>query len=162
MVLLVLLAQQQLLLLLHVRVELCVVSAAAVLAVERARGGVVLVLVRRHGGAHRVVGCWGRRRRGRAGDGGREMRLLVHLGHGHCFVVVGVDDAGGWRRGGGRRGGRVDGHRRRRGRWLGGGRVLAEKCLSVTLNIYLTAERCGGVFAVPQTGGHPPAKRGNT
>lgn len=86
------------------------VALVGVLAVQSG-GGVVLVvgmlLVRRHRGAHRVVLLrgWGGRGglvRGR-GDGGGEMGLLVHLGHGHCFVVVGVDDAGGALRGGGGR-----------------------------------------------------------
>lgn len=52
MILFVLFAQQHLLLLLDVGVELRVVSTAAVLTVERAWSGVVLVLVGRHGGAH--------------------------------------------------------------------------------------------------------------
>lgn len=123
MILFVLFAQQHLLLL-HVGTELRVISTAAILAVERARSGVVLMLVWRHGGAHGVVGCRGRGRGGRAGHRGCEMRLLVHLGHGHCFVVVGIDDAGGWRRGGSSRGGSVNGHWRRRGSWFRRGGVL--------------------------------------
>lgn len=124
MILFVLFAQQHLLLLLDVGVELRVVSTAAVLAVEWARGGVVLVLVGRHGRTHGVVRCRGRGCGGRVGDGCREMRLFVHLGHGHCFMVVRVNDAGGWRRSGGSRGGCVDRHWCRRRGWFGGGGVL--------------------------------------
>lgn len=61
------------------------------------------------------------------------MRLFVHLGHRHGFVIVWVDDAGG-RRGGHGRGG-VDWHRRGWGGGFGGWGVLVMLAGSVEVGV---------------------------